>query len=57
MIFEEVGVDPCKDFFLWIEEDHVFVDDEVSVVVCQAVAGINDGLGNGIPLLESVELL
>lgn len=57
MIFEEVGVDPCKDFFLWIEEDHVFVDDEVSVVACQAVAGINDGLGDGIPLLEAVELL
>lgn len=57
MIFEEVWVDPGKDFFLWIEEDHVFVDDEVSVIVCQAVAGIYDGLGDGIALLETVELL
>lgn len=57
MVFKEVRVDPGKDFFLRIEEDHVFVDDEVSVVAGQSVASANDGLGDGIPFLDAVELL
>lgn len=39
VIFAEIGVDPHKDFTLVVEEDHVFIDDEVPVPVGQPAAG------------------
>lgn len=39
VVFAEIGVDPHEDFALVVEEDHVFIDDEVSVPVGQPAAG------------------
>lgn len=39
MIFAKIGVDPHKDFTLVVEEDHVFIDDEVPIPVGQPAAG------------------
>jgi hypothetical protein len=44
MVFAEVGVDPHEDFALVVEEDHVFIDDEVPVVVGETAAGSYYGL-------------
>jgi hypothetical protein len=39
VIFAEIGVDPHKDFALVVEEDHIFIDDEVPVPVGEPAAG------------------
>jgi len=45
MIFTYIWVNPCEYFFLGVEEDHVFVDDEVTVVKGESAASVGDCFG------------
>lgn len=39
VVFSDIWVDPGEDVPLRIREDHVFVDDEETVVSCKRSAG------------------
>ncbi len=45
VVFTEIWVDPHKDIALVVEEDHVFIDDEVSIVACQSTTGTYNRMG------------
>jgi hypothetical protein len=57
VIFENIWVDPSKHLLLRIEENHVFIDDEVAVEIGKSPAGIYDSFCVEISLLDAIELL
>lgn len=57
MTLRDIGVDPCENFFSFVEKYHVFVDNEVSVVVGQSSAGIDNSLSKGVSLFGVIILL
>jgi hypothetical protein len=56
VIFKDIGVDPRKNFSLRVKENHVLIDYEVSVVVGESTAGIDDGSGAEVSPIGIVEL-
>jgi hypothetical protein len=41
MVLTDIGINPCKDFFQLIKKYHIFIDDKVSVMVCDSAASID----------------
>jgi hypothetical protein len=42
VIVEKIGIDPYKDIALIVEKDHIFVDDEVTIIAREATASSNN---------------
>lgn len=57
MILKNIGVNPGKDFPLSIEEDHIFINNEESIVISKGATSIYDCLSVEIALLAIVVLL
>lgn len=55
--FADVRVYPSEDFSVFVEKYHVFIDDEVAVVVGQSTAGVDYGLRVRMRLICVVVLL
>ncbi len=45
MVLADVWINPNKDLFIFIEEDHILVDHEVTVVLAERVTGRDNCTG------------